>query len=148
MSTHHQPKECFNCGSVYKLILIPLQLSSIKSSIIACLILFKFFQLLKEGEKNIDIQVDVDYKTKLIHLSSFKMQFLSYCYNSQAEIQKDDSQLGCVSQKKLVWQKDQYSSRYGFPKFVVLLIDSILGVNLVDIFLRFLSQIVSSKNLL
>ena len=27
-----------------------------------------------------------------------------------------------------VWQKDQYSSRYSFPKYDVLLIDSVLRV--------------------
>ena len=28
-----------------------------------------------------------------------------------------------------VWQKDQYSSKYGFPKFVVLLVDAVLRVS-------------------
>ena len=28
-----------------------------------------------------------------------------------------------------IWQKDQYSSKYGFPKFIVLLIDAILRVS-------------------
>ena len=29
----------------------------------------------------------------------------------------------------MVWQRGQYSSTYGFPKFVVLLIDSVLIVS-------------------
>ena len=54
----------------------------------------------------------------------------AYLSHSQDEIWKDDSQLNCVF--------DQYTSIYGFPKFVVLLIDSILGVNVYIIMIVFI----------
>ena len=53
------------------------------------------------------------------------MQFLSH---SQFEIWKDNSQLGGVSDRFMVCQKVQYSYRYDFLKFIVLLIDLVLGI--------------------
>jgi hypothetical protein len=57
------------------------------------------------------------------------MQFLSHCYSAQARIWKDDSQFGHASDQIYSLAKDQYSSKYVFLKFDVLLIDSVLRVN-------------------
>ena len=55
-------------------------------------------------------------------------KIFSRCYSVQAEIWKDDSQLGCASDPIYSFaKKNQYSFRYGFPNFTVLLIDSVLS---------------------
>ena len=83
-----------------------------------------FLQLKASDENN--------SKIESINLSSFKVQFFSHCYDTQAGIGKDDSQLSCACDPISGWQKNQYFSIYGLLKSVVLLINPILSVSVHD----------------
>ena len=66
-------------------------------------------------------------KFESINLSPSEMQFLSRHYKTQAKICEDDGHVGCAPNPTYTLAK-RYSSLYGFPKLVVLLIDSVLRV--------------------
>ena len=77
----------------------------------------------------LQLKVSIENNSKTtIDLSSFKLQFLCHCYNTRAETWRDGSQLSYVFDLTYGLAKNQYSFKYGFQKFVVLLIDSVLRV--------------------
>ena len=68
ISIQHQPKECLDCGSMCKLLSIPSLLSTVESSIIACPIVSKSFQLLENGGQI------TDHLTLIVFFVSYKKQ--------------------------------------------------------------------------
>ena len=75
------------------------------------------------------MRVENNSKIELINLSSIKMEFLSCSfYNVQLKLGRMIANLVVHMTQFMVWQKDQYFSRYDFLKFVVLMIDLILRV--------------------
>jgi hypothetical protein len=97
------------------------------------------------GVVNLFLQLKVSdengNKIMPIDFSSFKIQSLSCCYNTQLKFGRTIANLVAHLTPLIVWQKDQYSSKYGFPKFVFLTIDLVLrvsvGHNLVYVYLAF-----------
>jgi hypothetical protein len=62
-------------------------------------------------------------------LSAFKMQFLSHCYRPQAQFGRTIANLVAHMIQFTIWQKKSILFKYGFPKCLVLLIDSVLKIN-------------------
>ena len=82
-----------------------------------------FLQLKVSDAKN--------YKTDSIDLRFFEIQCPYHCYDAQVKFcEKIIANLVAHMTQFIVWQKDQYSSKYGSPKFVDLLIDLVLKVSL------------------